>query len=80
MLQEVEDDEGNVTSQEVMVANSNSKELLKQPFLLESSISVAEYLQSQQMRVDSFLRLQVAQELPESWWINFVRIMDVGGI
>ena len=78
MLQEVEDDE--MTSQEVMVANSNSKELLKQPFLLESSISVAEYLQSQQMRVDSFLRLQVAQELPESWWINFVRIMDVGGI
>jgi len=65
VTQEIEGDDGVMTSQQVMHPNSNSKELLKQPWLLESSQSVAEYLQSQQIKVDSFLRLQVAEDLPE---------------
>ena len=74
-MEETEDDDGNIVNTETMPSDSNSVELLKQPYLLESSMSVAEWVKLQQIKVESFVRLQVGEKLQgeqeESWnWWN----------
>ena len=62
---EIKNDDGTVSTKETLPPDPSSMQLLKQPFLLESSLSVAEWIRQQNIRVESFLRVQVGEELKE---------------
>jgi len=65
VMVEIKNEDGTVSTKETLPPDPSSMQLLKQPFLLESSLSVAEWIRQQNIRVESFLRVQVGEELKE---------------